>query len=71
MDKGNFPAGADAEADEKEADSNKEDPTTTTSNKTPSPRTPRGPSPKIRNIPQAARLPVFLNNWTEHTRHRK
>ena len=69
MDKGGSPTGAGAEAEQEEADI-KEDHTTTTtsSNKTPSPRTPRGPtSPKIRNFPQAARLPFFLDNWKQVT----
>ena len=72
MDKGVFPTEPGAEAEQEEADI-QEDPittttTTTTNNNTPSPRTPRGPSsPKIRDIPQAARLPFFLNNWKQVT----
>ena len=71
MDKGGSPteAGAEADISKEEADI-KEDPITTTttpSSKTPSPSTPRGPSPKNRNIPQAARLPFFLNNWKQVT----
>ena len=70
MDKGGFPteAEAESEADQEEADFNK-DPTTTTttSNKTPSPRTPKGPNPNIRNIPQVIKLPFLLNNWKQVT----
>ena len=72
MDKGGSPTEAGAEADfsKEETDIHKKDPTTTTtspSSKTPSPSIPRGPSPKNRFIPQAARLPFFLNNWKQVT----
>ena len=69
MDKGGSPTEAGAEAEQEEADIKEGPPTTTSSsNKTPIPRTPRGPtSPKIRNFPQAARLPFFLDNWKQVT----